>query len=1075
MATTKEPSKNININKNIKLSYHLSINANHHKHNHKSHKDLNYKGMPINGNINNDYKSQIRKNTHTIKFPNNDINKKRTVKVSNNNYYNYNKIGNEEKEQKKTTEKIMTKEQRNLLKTFLKENVKENKKSIAKNLLGMFLESNCNNRKQNLKNIKNNDENNVILARKEEKREKSRKANRTPKASHVYKKSREKTKEKTNFSGGVKDNIKKLSTTNIRPSIFGKNIKRKKQSNKENTNYNNDDYLEKINEINNNHKKKRFSSNLKFVEHKKSDNVLETKVNFNKVTFTSFYKLNQKNNKNENEENHIKKTNKFATPKNAFSQNNIVKKIEFNTKKDMIFQSKSFRDFVENNTKKNYEECLKFINSTHILSHLEESDKSLLIQSLKFKNVPKDKYIAKAHEKFINMFFVKEGTLECTDDDGIVIKTLISGDYYGEKELLTNTNNDYNIIAKTDCVLYSISVKSFRKMIGHKFRSFIFYHFMKSAFSHSKLFKTMNMFYIEKIFRFFSVVNLNKDNVAFPIGHKKSSKFVIVISGNLINSKTKEIVGKPLNILFEEELISLNDDKIKYALDPSPEALFFEGDTKEILKYLQCKSFEEVFNKNIIFENLSKIVLFKSFSQLKLYKLINFIHTEKYKDGEKIIKEGTIGEKFYIVKSGQVEVYQKSIYLRTLNQMEYFGERALLTHEARSATVIAKNEVELYYLDKESFNLNLSETMKNYLNISLFLHDETVSLDDLLFIKEIGKGNYGSVSLVMNKKTKFPYAIKAIDKYNIISESLAENIKLEKRILLKIDHPFIVKLVKCLKDEKNIFFLMEYIKGKELFEVIRDIGFLNKEQTNFYVASMMVAIQYLHERKIIYRDIKPENIIIEENGYLKLIDFGTAKEIEDRTKTIIGTPHYMAPEIITGEGYSFQVDYWSISICMYEFMCGEVPFGEKEEDPMEIYFAIINQTLTFSNKYITVNKEFKSIMKKMLDKNPSYRLSNFYSIKNHPWFKDFKWDDLTNLNLKPPYQPVLPFSEFDFNEQYKPLFSYDKQAFKNYVEYIKENCNNNNIHNNNCNDGNEHKKALPKEKLNSFKTWINDF
>jgi cGMP-dependent protein kinase len=370
--------------------------------------------------------------------------------------------------------------------------------------------------------------------------------------------------------------------------------------------------------------------------------------------------------------------------------------------------------------------------------------------------------------------------------------------------------------------------------------------------------------------------------------------------------------------------------------------------------------------------------------------------------------------------------------------MEYFGERALLMNEVRSATVTAKDDVELYSLDKESFNSHLSDMMLNYLHISLYLHDETVTLDDLIFIKELGKGNYGLVSLVMNKRTKFPYAIKAINKVRINSEKMQMNIQLEKNILLKIDHPFIVKLVKCLEDKKNIYFLMEYLKGKELFDVIRDIGLLDKEQTNFFVASMLIAINYLHSRKIIYRDIKPENIVVTRNGYIKLIDFGTAKEIEDRTKTIIGTPHYMAPETIMGGGYSFPVDYWSISICMYEFICGGVPFGDKSDDPMEIYFAIINNNLEFP-KHIINNKEFKHIMRKMLDKNPAYRLTNFYTIKTHPWFKDFKWDELINFNLRAPYLPKIPKSPYDFDEQYKPIFDSEKETFQNYVDYIELN------------------------------------
>ena len=105
----------------------------------------------------------------------------------------------------------------------------------------------------------------------------------------------------------------------------------------------------------------------------------------------------------------------------------------------------------------------------------------------------------------------------------------------------------------------------------------------------------------------------------------------------------------------------------------------------------------------------------------------------------------------------------------------------------------------------------------------------------------------------------------------------------------------------------------------------------------------MLAVRYLHQRKFVYRDIKPENIMVLENGYIKIIDFGTAKKIEDKTKTTMGTPHYMAPEMILGSGYSFEVDYWAIAICMYEFICGEVPFADQSEDTMEIYLSIKNE------------------------------------------------------------------------------------------------------------------------------------
>ena len=278
-----------------------------------------------------------------------------------------------------------------------------------------------------------------------------------------------------------------------------------------------------------------------------------------------------------------------------------------------------------------------------------------------------------------------------------------------------------------------------------------------------------------------------------------------------------------------------------------------------------------------------------------------------------------------------------------MNENEYLGERALFFKEPRSATAKAQGEVEVYYLEKDAFETVIEKNLKDYLKDRLYLQDNTVQLSDLSYYMKLGSGSYGNVSLVKSNKNKFFYAIKNISCKQILYSQLHLNLELERSILLQIDHPFIVKLVKTMKDKNYVYFLMDYIKGKELFDVIRDIGLLNKFQTQFYGASIMLAVHYLHERKFVYRDIKPENIMVLENGFIKLIDFGTAKAINDKTKTIIGTPHYMAPEVILGEGYSFKVDFWSIAVCMYEFMCGGVPFGENHEEPMDVYLAVINE------------------------------------------------------------------------------------------------------------------------------------
>jgi len=141
-----------------------------------------------------------------------------------------------------------------------------------------------------------------------------------------------------------------------------------------------------------------------------------------------------------------------------------------------------------------------------------------------------------------------------------------------------------------------------------------------------------------------------------------------------------------------------------------------------------------------------------------------------------------------------------------------------------------------------------------------------------------------------------------------------------------LNFPFIMKFFRTYKDNTSIYFLIEYINGLELWDVIRIINNLSDYDCQFYIGSLILAIEYLHSKKIMYRDLKPENIMIDQDGYLHLIDMGTAKIMndpkqKDRTYTIIGTPHYMAPEIIKGKGYSFACDLWSIGVCLYEFYC----------------------------------------------------------------------------------------------------------------------------------------------------------
>ena len=539
------------------------------------------------------------------------------------------------------------------------------------------------------------------------------------------------------------------------------------------------------------------------------------------------------------------------------------------------------------------------------------------------------------------VYVLKDGGINIKKD-GKVISSLAKGDCFGVLEVLAKSNRIYEAVPKEKTHLIAIPVFWLNSLYGDNFRSVLALSIIKSAFANNPSLKKLNLKFLDEILDLISFRYYEKETEIIKEGDQKSALIVIPIEGELFDASSNKTVCERNNLLFGKEIYEEDSSKSSISIKCKPYSLLALLKSSDVKQHFKC-SLKSLGEKSNFIEQLKKVNLFKNFTNAKLENLSRKIKIEKVPNGKNVITQGEEGTRFYIIKKGLVDIFVKDKYIRTMNENEYLGERALFFKEPRSATAKAHGDVEVYYLEKDAFETVIEKNLKDYLKDRLYLQDNTVQLKDLSYYMKLGSGSYGNVSLVKSDKNKFFYAIKNISNMQILYGQLHLNLELERSILLQIDHPFIVKLVKTMKDKQYIYFLMDYIKGKELFDVIRDIGLLNKFQTQFYGASIMLAIQYLHERKFIFRDIKPENIMVLENGFIKLIDFGTAKAITDKTKTIIGTPHYMAPEVILGEGYSFKVDFWSVAICMYEFMCGGVPFGENHEEAMDVYLAIINE------------------------------------------------------------------------------------------------------------------------------------
>ena len=286
---------------------------------------------------------------------------------------------------------------------------------------------------------------------------------------------------------------------------------------------------------------------------------------------------------------------------------------------------------------------------------------------------------------------------------------------------------------------------------------------------------------------------------------------------------------------------------------------------------------------------------------------------------------------------------------------------------------------------------------------------KTVSLEDFETKKVLGRGSFGKVCLVQYKPTKEYYAMKSLKKDVLLDQEQVESTILEKKILQTLDHPFLVGMVFCFQTEERIYFVMPFIRGGELFQHLRTEKFFKEDKVRFYAASIGLALDYLHNKGIIYRDIKPENILIGEDGYLKLIDFGMAKMVknDEKATSFCGTPEYLAPEVITGEGHNRCADWWSFGILIFEMLCGIPPFYSDNTEKM--YDLITHADLKFPKK-IPVSDNSKDLIRKLLVKKQDNRLgakSGFAEIRTHPFFSGFDFDALIKKTIPPPFKPQL--------------------------------------------------------------------
>uniref|UniRef100_A0AAY4B8R0 protein kinase C n=1 Tax=Denticeps clupeoides TaxID=299321 RepID=A0AAY4B8R0_9TELE len=378
---------------------------------------------------------------------------------------------------------------------------------------------------------------------------------------------------------------------------------------------------------------------------------------------------------------------------------------------------------------------------------------------------------------------------------------------------------------------------------------------------------------------------------------------------------------------------------------------------------------------------------FRSLCALKYLKLEEFLDNQRHRVQLELEPQGTL--------LAEVIIYQTSLSIIIYQTSLTIGKA---------------------FLRAQQMNVDIATWVRLLRNAiptgsSSFSPSSPVGLQDFRLVAVLGRGHFGKVLLSEYKKTGGLYAIKALKKGDIVARDEVESLMCEKRIFETVNgshHPFLVNLFACFQTPEHVCFVMEYSAGGDLMMHIHSDVF-SEPRAMFYAACVVLGLQFLHDHKIVYRDLKLDNLLLDTEGYVKIADFGLCKEgmgFGDRTSTFCGTPEFLAPEVLTDTSYTRAVDWWGLGVLVYEMLVGESPFPGDDEE--EVFDSIVNDEVRYPRFLST---EAIGLMRRLLRRNPERRLGSgerdAEDVKKQPFFRTMDWESLLQRKLPPPFVPAV--------------------------------------------------------------------
>mmetsp|Transcript_29019 Transcript_29019/g.42369 ORF Transcript_29019/g.42369 Transcript_29019/m.42369 type:complete len:810 (-) Transcript_29019:266-2695(-) len=668
-------------------------------------------------------------------------------------------------------------------------------------------------------------------------------------------------------------------------------------------------------------------------------------------------------------------------------------------------------------------EQAEFINlalaSNFIFSNLEEEERNTLINAMDEYSVVAGDDIIKQGDIGDYFYVIESGSVKFTVDGAEVGKAK-SGDGFGELALLYNCPRAATCTAEEACDLWRVDQDTFRKILASQTISNN--NEVKELLRKVSFLSDLDDRFINRLIDALTVVTFEKNELIVRKGDE-GNVFYIIKSGKVkvsdIEIGDAKYVDQELGVgeFFGERALITSEPRV--ANITAVESCTALALSKEIFTKV-LGNLNEAILKTQDIRKLKGIPIFANSKVLpnELSALANFLKEVEYEEGANIFTEGeTVDPALYIIRSGKVTIASKS-GVNVLTSGAFFGEDTLVTEEGATSvtannTATCTEKCVLGALSLASLEEVIGDTSRlGKLEQNTGKLDTSVKYEDLNRHKILGSGTFGQVWLCSSKtdKTKV-YALKIQNKRELLGHHQVDGVLREKAVMASLDHVFVIKLVNTFQDEKSLYMLLKLVQGGELFSILHTSSRdgVKESSAKFYAACILKGLAYMHDRHILYRDLKPENVLIDSTGYCVIVDLGFAKVVMDKTYTLCGTPLYLAPEVILSRGHDKGADYWSLGVLIYEMIFGGTPFFDNHIDQITLFKRIVRGQFMFPP--VNSSSESQDLIKRLMEKRPTERLGTFakghLDISEHPWFAGIDFNKVQKKEMKAPWVPKI--------------------------------------------------------------------